>query len=102
MGLQTRGDFFDGVTLQDVAFLDSREILQPQAALRPGLGFPDVVLEMFQARDAALVLHGFAAQQSDARASRNASIGDDAAGHRRALGKLEYLAYFGVADHDFL
>src|ERR1035441_9907800 len=64
-GLQTRGDFFDRVTLQDVAFLDSGEILQPQTALRPGFGLPDVVLEMFETRNASLILNSLAAQQPD-------------------------------------
>src|ERR1035441_158664 len=101
-GLQTRGDFFDRVTLQDVAFLDSGKILQPQAALRPGFGLPDVVLEMFEARNASLILNSLAAQQPDPRTPRDAAIGDDTTRHRRSLGKLEHLAHFRVADDDFL
>ena len=57
---------------------------------------------MFAARDAALVLDRLATQQADARAARNAAIGHDAARHRRTLGKLEHLAHFRMADHDFL
>src|ERR1017187_4454600 len=101
-GLQTRSDFFDRVTLQDVAFLDSREILQPQTTLRPGFGLPNVVLEMLEAGNSALVLHGLAAQQPDPRTARDAAISDDTTRHRRALGKLEHLAHFRVADDDFL
>src|ERR1035437_970668 len=88
-GLQTRSDFFDRVTLQDIAFLDSGEILQPQATLRPGFGLPGIVLEMLEARDPPLVLHGLAAQQPDPRAPCDAAIGDDTPRYCRPLGKLE-------------
>src|SRR6266404_6592689 len=100
--LQTRSDFFDRITFQDVAFQDTGEILQPQAALRPGFRFPDVVLEMFEARNAPLILHGLATDQEGPRAPRDAAIGDHTASYRRPLGKLEDFADFRMADYDFL
>src|ERR1043166_4513314 len=102
INLQRGGDFLHRVTLDHVADLQVRKILQSQAALSAGFDFLHIVLEMFQAADAALELYRLAPQHAHAARARDTSGRHDTAGDQWPFSKLEELAHFGVADDSLL
>src|SRR5581483_7256452 len=91
-----RFKFLDFESLDDVADLDVLELLDGDAALEalPDLG--NVIFEVAQRGNFALVDHAVVAQQTHARGPGNDSVDDHAAGDRPGLRHLERLADFGA------
>src|SRR5258706_10017709 len=85
------GDFFHRVTLDVVADLKLGKAVDANAALHAGAHFIDFVLKTAQRLGNAFI-NDFLATTDAHLAFDNASIGNHATGHGRALGQFENLA----------
>ena len=94
------GDPFDGEDLDDVPDLDVVEAIEGDAALGARLHFTDVILEPAERGQLAVPDDGIVAQEPGLRvaAAGDAAVGNDAAGNRARLGRLENLADLRLAS----
>src|SRR4030095_409096 len=90
VSLQLSGDLSDLVRLDDVAFLDVVEVLDPDTALEPLAHLADVVLEAAERADPAVVRNDAVADDAGPRGPDDRALQDGRAGDHADLRDAEH------------
>src|SRR5512132_2810070 len=98
VSLQLSGDLSDLVRLDDVAFLDVVEVLDPDTALEPLAHLADVVLEAAERADPAVVRDDAVADDAGPRVADDRALQDVRAGDQTYLGDAEQGAHLGASE----
>src|SRR5437867_5590550 len=98
--LQFLGYLFELITLDDVAYLVFAEVAQLDSAFQTRAHFFHVVLETPQRRNAAIIDRLALSQDTSARRTGDAAIGDKTT-RNYAFAQLENLFDLGVSDRGF-